>query len=454
MFIGTEKPIANLVKYKFYDTLISEDFITLTTSAVLKNFPFLPNPVIFKSNWRKQDIRLFHLHLLISNYLSNNNRGLYYDLRSFLIGPYKIKSFNLLFQSLKYIRKSISEIKFFYIFKKYRSTPTEILMGLRERGHISNGDVINFKNILRQHNISRVITISSLRDPKLFDLSIACKELNLECHLFVECWDNISTGLGVPTGISKIYLWSEQQRLDFYKFNPVSSVGAEIFGSYRISHAQNSRADNSVKNNKNFSNVFRILYLEGYFYENLNFSITQIIRVIKAIQATNNLFLKVEIVVRKYPLKRQSIQKELERNYHNFNLHSEPETVRVTTSDNNSLDFDLNEADLVISELTTAGLEAAFRKIPVIFIGSNASIRFLDSMAGYNYSFAESIPIAFNLINLSKKTDLDLLEKLIYSLIYLNDETHNFESKLLLNESNLELFGKPFDLNIWYKLID
>jgi hypothetical protein len=272
--------------------------------------------------------------------------------------------------------------------------------------------------------------------------------------VFVECWDNISTGYGVPKGISNLYLWSEQQLRDFYNFNSMSSTKSFVSGGYRISHAKNYLKIKSKIDKDYQSDTLKILYLQGYFYENLNFAIAKIISSIMAVKSKNRVFPNIKIIVRKYPLKRQSIQKEIGLKYQNLNTNLDQEFLEVSNSNNISIDIDLSEADLVISELTTAGLEAAFRKIPVIFVGSNSSIRFLDSMAGYNYSFAKDIPLLFNLINLSKETDLELLKKLIYSLIFLNDETYNLKSKLLLNDSDLELFGKPFELNLWYKLIN
>ena len=452
MYIGNEKPILNLVKYKYFDSLVSKEFITLTTSEILNDYPNLPNAITFKSHWKTRDIRIFHLHLLVLNYLKRSNRGLFYDLRAFLFGPFKIKSFYLFFQSLRFLRKSLMEINFCLIIKNFSLDQTEILKLLRAKKLISTGDATAFRHILAQNRISKVITISTLRDPKLYDLAIACSELNLELHVFVECWDNISTGLGVPIGITKLYLWSEQQQIDFYKFYPNSTASIEICGSYRRPVLNKFQTYKLSTNDRNSPGVFRILYLEGYFYENLNYSLSQIVSAVKSIQ-DSKLIARIEIVVRKYPLKRQSIKNNVILGNQNIDFNFASDSISVHLSNNRDLGSDLERSNLVISELTTAGLEAAFIKIPVIFVGSNASERFLDTMAGYNYSFANIIPRYFNLINLSDTSNLENFQTLLTSILTEDNETLYYKLKLLVEESDMNFFAETFNSKTWLNLI-
>jgi len=452
MYIGNEKPILNLVKYKYYDSLVSKELITLTTTEILNAYPYLPNPITFKSHWKTRDIRVFYLHLLILNYLKRSNRGLFYDLRAFLFGPFKIKSLFLFFQSLRFLRKCLMEINFCIIIKNFSSTQTEILKQLRARKLISSGDVTAFRSTLAQNRISKVITISTLRDPKLYDLAIACSELNVELHVFVECWDNISTGLGVPIGITKLYLWSEQQKIDFNKFYPNSTASIEICGSYRRPALNEGHTYKLRINERNSSGIFRILYLEGYFYENLNYSLSQIVSVVKSIQSSK-LIPRIEIVVRKYPLKRQSIKNDVNLGNQNLDFNFDNELISVHLSNNLDLGSDIESSNLVVSELTTAGLEASFMKIPVIFVGSNASARFLDTMSGYKYSFANIIPRYFNLVNLSKASDLDIFQTLITSLLAEDNKTVNYKLKLLVQDSDIKFFAETFNSKIWLNLI-
>lgn len=452
IFFGGEKAVLNLIKYNYYDKLIKTELITITSNEIYDSFPQLPNTVTFKSNWKARDIFTFNLHLLLLNYLRNNNKGLFYDLRAFVFGPYKIKSLKLLLQSLKFFIKALSCLNFYSIVKHYPSS-FNLLLTLRKRRVIEEGDYTNLKKILEDINASRVITISNFRDPKLFDLALACKHLNIELHLFLECWDNISTGYGVPFGVTHIYSWSSYQNRDFYRFNFQHPAKIQICGSYRRSYAEDSEHKITQQRTKSDSKAFKILYLEGYFYENLNYSISKIINAIESSQKWIDEPRKIEIIVRKYPLKRQSIDEEVKKRYEIKTLKDNNGFIEVKSSTNRVIDLDLNQADLILSELTTAGLESAFRRIPVVFIGSNSSVRFLDSMAGYNYSFAKPIKLYFELINLSKKADVNKLTNILQEQMFAASDFLKSSFKLQLNNSDLNEFSIPFNVNIWNELM-
>lgn len=453
IFFGSEKPILNLIKYNFYQKLVKQNLITITTNEIYGKYPQLPNTIALRSNWKSKDIYNFTLHLLLFNFLRNNNKGLFYDLRSFLFGPYKIYSPKLFFMAIKFFISASRSMKFTLLTKNLKNS-SDVLEELRKSGGVGPGDHNDFVKILKAINPSKVITISNFRDPKLFDLASACKELALDLHVFVECWDNISTGYGVPTGVSHFYTWSKDQNNDFYKFNLGHSAAVQICGSYRRSYADSYNRKIIKNSNTTKSAQFRILYLEGYFYENLNYSLSKIVESIKSIKDGKIHPQKIKIVVRRYPLKRQSIDLSLEGRFKSEIIENNYDFIEIETSQNKDLSSDFDQTDLVLSELTTAGLEAAFRSIPVVFLGSNSSIRFLDSMAGYNYSFAQPLKRHFELLNLSSGSDLEKL-KLIFEYL-LGSKLIAIKSnlKLHLTPSEMDIFATSFDFEPWNRLTE
>jgi hypothetical protein len=453
IFFGSEKPVLNLIRYDFYNKLIKQELITMTTYEIYSKYPQLPNTITYNSNWRTKDVYSFTLHLLLFNFVKNINKGLFYDLRAFLFGPYKIKSPKFLFMAMKFLIKACRSIKFTSIVKNQKNS-SDVIENLRKKGAVGLGDHNNFVKILKEVNASKVVTISNFRDPKLFDLASACKELSLDLHVFVECWDNLSTGYGVPTGVSHIYTWSSDQIHDFYKFNVGHNAEVQICGSYRRSYSEIHRISRLRDASTTKDTDLRILYLEGYFYEDLNFSIGKIIEAIKLVHSRIGNTRKIKIVIRKYPLKRQSVDSSLHNSHESKNEGDYNEFIEIETSQNKNLDEDFEQADMVLSELTTAGLESAFRGIPVVFLGSNSSIRFLDSMAGYNYSFSQAIKYHFELLNLSSKGDVKRLQ-VIFELL-LSTKSNSMESnfKLLLTTSEQDKFSIPFDFDSWNRLTE
>ncbi len=408
-YIGNEKPIINIKKYGFFNEILKRQFITLTTHKILSKHSDLPNPIGFNSNWLPHEIEIFHLNLLWKNLFSRNNNGLNIDLRAKCLGPYKLRSLKILFHSLGYLRASISQTKWIPLIKLYNKSPNLFLNELRKLKKIGNGDTSQFKEILVNNDISNVITFSTFRDPKLYDLVTACNYKKIEIHVFIECWDNISTAYAIPTGITKIYLWSEQQRDEIKRFYPEYSNKIEVIGGYRINKALISFKDQVQPKSKTRLNI---LYLEGYFYEDLTFITKKIIHLIEMhIKSYNHICSEVRMVFRRYPLKRQTTSINSNLSFIESKFVIDKISFHLMESINLSLYDDLDQSDLVISELTTAALEAAFTRKPVIFISAKKSPRFLDSSRGYVYSFASKVHNHFYYIQFPRFIPLRLIPK-------------------------------------------
>jgi hypothetical protein len=453
LYVGTEKPIINIKRYQVFRTLVKKNFITLTTAEVMKKHSDLPNPISFDSRWLPEEIEIFHLNLLWNNFLSRRNVGLNIDLRSRFLGPLKLKNLSTLIQSLGYLRRAVNQIEWKSSFRLRNSSSNLILKDLRTSKKIGDGDVAQFRTFLINKNVSNVISFSSFRDPKLYDLVVACNELKVDIFVFVECWDNISTAYSIPSGINKIYLWSKQQKVEIENMYPEYTHNSEIAGGYRINKALNFVECKSQA--KNFINrKFRILYLEGYFYENLNYVMDKLIDLL--VRSSKNVtsdLRNLEITIRKYPLKRQSLNSHISMFNGSRKITTGKVSIDIKESRSKDLYNDFQQANLVISELTTAGLEAAFSGLPVIFVSSKKSPRFLDSSRGYRYTFAHGICDDFFYVQFQKffpKNTLSLFHEQIWSqFIELG------QSKKVIKPSKelLNYYAEPFDFQKWNTFI-
>jgi hypothetical protein len=109
---------------------------------------------------------------------------------------------------------------------------------------------------------------------------------------------------------------------------------------------------------------------------------------------------------------------------------------------------DLIDVDLVISESTTAGLEAAFNLKPVLFVYSKRSRKYIDTKRSYDFSYSQDLIKYFHVIDFDST---DCKKKLI---AFLEDLCFKIGNKHMeINRSEfLEYFGQPFDFNAWEKL--
>jgi len=453
-FIGKEKTISNIKRYEFQDILDLSKFINLTTKDIYKLHKDIPNCIRYNSGWTKEDTSVYFNHLLFRNYLKfkRGNTSLNMELRVKLLGPYKLKTFALFLTSIKYLYNTCKSISWLILIKSINKKSEYLLFELRNKGKIGLGDIEQYKKILLENSISAVVTFSSLKDPKLFDLSIACKILNIELHYFPECWDNVSTGFEPPSHIRHMHLWSKQQMKQIADSNSDTCIKTDVYGSYRATRALSSM----FKTETNFFKVSKlsILYLEGYFYEDLSFTINKIIEaIIGRNQKISPSINEINLIIRKYPLKRQTINVRESNNVISHEIFLERIKIVITESFNSTLAEDLAQTQLIFSELTTAGLEAALSGYSVIFIGSKRSPRYLDSSMAYRYTFAQEVPKFFEYIEMDKKSDQERLSIIMDSFLF--DYPKSFKHLMPENHSleRLTYFAEGFNLERWNSLI-
>lgn len=445
LFIGSEKAITNFYRYGYSEKFLSPKLIIATTKNIAEKFPRVKRELIFSTNWNYKDTSTLHLYFLFRNFFQKTNLPLSYELRNRLFGPYKITNPKIFFFSCKYFMKTFFLINWIFFLKNFKLSNHAFLKALREKNLIGLGDVEIYKNLIIKHSISKIITFTPFRDPKLYDLAEACEISNCELHIFPECWDNFSSGYGLPDKISKINVWSKQQLSEIKQFYPNQVKNVNIVGSYRRAYA----AERVEPKKKLSSEVLRILYLEGYFYEDLNYVLNKIL---VAITNLGNCPKNIEITVRSYPLKRQTV------NYQNRNTWYEKWigkidfngiNVIINKSFDVDLDFDFQDKDLVISELTTAGLEACFREIPTFFIGSHSSKRYLDSARAFNFSFANDLVKDGLYTNLSRYNGVEQFSRKLSLLM--NQKINNLTLKE--NKLDIDFYSEIFNFEFWENLI-
>jgi len=448
-YIGIEKPIINIKKYGFFKNLIKKEFVTLTTFNILEKHSDLPNVQGFTSKWSFKDTEIFHLNLLWRNFFNRKNTGLKMDLRVRCFGPYKIKTLSNLISSFGYLKNIIFQTKWSKVILLRNKSPNLLLNDLRKSTKIGNGDLDQFKKILVRNKISNVVTFSSFRDPKLYDLVMACNELKVDIYVFIECWDNISTAYSIPSGITKIFLWSTQQKNEINKFYPEYTNKAEVIGGYRINKAlefAKKRSTLTINSYKNLS----LLYLEGYFYEDLNYVINKLMDLIIFHAKKQRIGLReVNLIIRRYPLKRQSSIVKINKSNLERKITIENINFNIRESKKINLYDDFLEADLVLSELTTAGLEAAFGGLPVIFVSSKKSPRFLDTSKGYEYSFANKISRHFSYIKFRRFFSIKLIPIIPKQSIFEKSGLSKFKVASKLRIRDLDYYAKPFNFMEW-----
>jgi len=444
VYFGHEKIIYNLNSYQMLEKLFNDKFIMLIPSRFNKELFSSQNTIISSILWEPQEERLFWNYLLWANFLTKRNTTLNMFLRVNCFGTSKIYNAKSVISALKNAFRMLTTINWFILRKIYRYNSSEILGFLRTNKIIKSNCVSLFKDVIRLNTISKVFIISTFNDPSIFDLVEACDSLGIPVIVLPESWDNISTSIAIPHKINGLYVWSDQQTREVREFYPELVQKTHVIGSYRITNAIN--ANKLMINNNLSKKSIKILYLEGYYLEDI---INVMNKVLTALTQNEQFkFFNIEIIYRNYPLKKQTDSNFIRNDLSKLKL---PQNISVKNSRKNRLWEDLEDTDLVISESTTAGLEAAFQLKPVIFIYSKKSRKYIDTKKSYKFSYASDLKKYFSLINIDGKNFEKVLALEINNLIVnpeLNDAKTNHRSV------TLDFFGKPFDFEIWKELCE
>jgi len=439
---GHEKPIINLHSYGMFKSLIPNNFVVLLPSHLHRYHDSIDNTVFYKESWSNADKTLFYNYLLIKNFITRRNKSLNFYLRVSLFSTDKIRNQKTLFFAIKHFFRTIVKINPILVFKIKKLNSEKVLEILRERKILKSNNTDCFLTILETNQITKVFIITTFTDPGIFDLIKACNLLGIPSYVLPESWDNISTAIAIPSDLTELLVWSQQQHHEVKRFFEELSSRTKIIGSYRITKAiANQKIHTSYQ--AKVKGEFKILYVEGYFLEDVNFILNRLIKVLAKIPQLKNTDIK--IVYRKYPLEKQT------------NKFMDPVKlvgdsklgkIRFLISENNSLIADLELTDLVISESTTAGLEASFTRKPVIFISSKKSKKFIDTRRSYLFSYSNDLEDFFYVINFEDRNSDKLLTFALMTYIGCDQGSKD------INRLNLTYFGEPFNFSLWSELID
>jgi len=451
VYFGHEKPLSNLMTYNAFNELIPINTLKLLNNMDSNRYKSITNKIDFQSSWSSIDKKIFYDHLLVKNFLNTRNKPLNIFLINQLFGPFKLLKPSFFFTSFQFFFHFIKQINFRSIYKSYSGNSDVLLHELRKNGKIKSDDSEFFSKILDLHHVSKVLIISTLSDPSVFDLIKVCESLGISSILVPDCWDNISTSYGIPENFTKILLWSEQQKRDMVEFYPSTSSKIEIIGSYRLNLKQSiSDYNHWFKSSK--LREFTILYLEGYFLENRMNSINSLITAINSVSQFKQI--QIRIIFRPYPLKKQTLGKLGENTSLNFDNHIKQENIFFQVSSNAHLYQDVKNADLIISELSTAGLEAAFRGIPVLFIFSSKSPKRLDSKRSLKFTYAKDLYRFFQVINLEDSDAIKLFGQYLQNIFILKHQSEYNPELVNQKFSELKFLAEPIDLNKWSNIFE
>lgn len=450
VYFCDEKSISNLVRYGILHELLKSNQLILTTLEIAEKFSYIPNLIAYKSNWTKNEESLFADYLYLQNLMQRKNKPLNIVLRTRIFGPYKIRSLKKAIIFSQNFYNTLIRINWILVLKSRNLTPDQLLIRLREKRFLSAGDFEIISEILTANNVKSVSCFTTLRSPLLFDFVSACNNQNIETNLFPDSWDNFSSNPYIPNQITNLFVWSKQQELEIDLLHPYFKGNVEVYGSYRISKSMDNFKSDVQKNYFANRNRLKLLYLEGYIFEDFHFNLQKIIEALINLSKVRKNISEVDIVFRNYPMSKQHEKKKV------FDFNHKLVIKGITFSFTQSkLPFvvdDLAGIDFVITDCTTAALEAAFSGLDIVFIGSKQSPRYIDTIKVYKFSFSKDLNRFFPVVNLSKYFSTRRLSKVFQVFlekIEITEENLNHKDTIYLK---YRYFAEPLKVEKMQKI--
>ena len=266
---------------------------------------------------------------------------------------------------LKLFLRNIIGVSVFII--KYLNRPFSVIFSSAREGTISS-DLISFpesdknliRNLLSSEAPDLVVIQSTLSELPLYNIVSSLNRMSCPSLLIVDSWDNIGTRPLIPRDVNKYLVQSPQQAFlatTLYKLNPEQ---VRLFGTPRIPRIYDVPAIQG-------GSVLRIGYLQGLPADDLELNIKNLQDILYKFLKEKSHYSDFILVVRNYPIKADKVKEHV-------SLISEALGSRVIPQSADETLQDLfNQSHVIISEVTTAGLEAACAGIRTIFIASNSA---------------------------------------------------------------------------------
>lgn len=451
VFFPREKPMFNLNKGVDLAVLgeqLGVNIVYLSNKRTdLFNIP-MDKLEHFESSWSKRDETIFFDSLYIASWVRNKNPALRHLLRVRILGnePMKVRYLAKVFRNLFY---KLRTIKFFSQIRAIKEPPEVLLENLRRKGIVSSNDRAMFEDILLKSMVDSVIICSTLKDATTYDLLSAAKKLSIPTSILVDSWDNIGTAPAIPDISRCLLLWSNQQLDEINMYFPEFANRAQIIGSTKRNDIVKAKKAYMLQSKMKIEKAsqrskFNILYIQAYFHDDSRQTLVNLRDIFKNLIKELNIDIKVTI--RRYPFPSPS-------NKSFFNIKEDvfsemrDTTLEFCESKEGDILQDILCADLVLSEISSGGLEAIFAEKPIIFIFSNHTEAYLTGKKILDFKFASDLlsnyEIVLNTDKLILKRTLErYLPPRIESATPLINEFHVDKSK----PCGDRYFGEDFNL--------
>lgn len=373
----------------------------------------------FCSSWSSEDANTFFDALYLAAVRKGSNPTLRYLLRERLLGTSSLTFTNSFF-AIKRACFRLWKIRGILVSRKLIQ-PETLLKLLRDSRLVNSSDVDNFDSILRTENIERVLIFTTLKNPPIYDLTESCKRNKIPFELFVDSWDNIGTCPAVPSNAKRIHLWSIQQFNELKAYFPSMTDIAEISGSLRISRYSKIPKKNYIlDDNWEFPNViqkkFRILFIQSFFDDCSEIALKSLDKALVSLLCLDRKY-SIEVVIRPYPHLRKMYKISERRNTLESAinlLNIGKESIHYQISNTKTLYEELINTDLVISEISSAGLESHFAGKNVIFVYGSNNNSYFNGEKVLKFRFANDLKNFFPVVKSSDEKHLE--EKVLETL--------------------------------------
>ena len=451
VFFPREKPMLNLSKgvdLAGLGKLLGVNIAYLSNKRTdLFNIP-MDKLEHFESSWSKRDETIFFDSLYIASWLRNKNPALRHLLRVRILGnePMKVRYLAKIFRNLFY---RLRAIKLFSQMRVFKEPPEVLLENLRRKGIVSSNDRAIFEDILLKSMVDSVIICSTLKDATTYDLLSAAKKLSIPTSILVDSWDNIGTAPAIPDISRCLLLWSNQQLDEINIYFPEFANRAQIIGSTKRSDIIRAKKayilQSKIKKGKTLQqSKFNVLYIQAYFNDDTIHTLVNLRDVFKNL--IEECSIDIRVTVRRYPFPSPS-NKSLFNIRDNVFSEMRHTALEFCESKEENILHDILHADLVLSEISSGGLEAIFAEKPIIFIFSNHKEAFLTGKKILDFKFASDLLSHYKIV---LNTDKMMLKRTLER--YLPPRMDS--STLLINEVPVDkskprgdsYFGEDFNL--------
>jgi len=399
---------------------------------------------MYESSWTVLDeSRFFDILYLLSS-LKGKNRALRHFARLRLLGQ-DVLSFRNAKKILRNLLSKSSILIFFPALNSRRDSPQRCLEFLRKKGVVKSNDFDFFRKFLILNEVDKVVVITTLKDAQTYDLVSAANHLSISSNLILDSWDNIGCSAAIPEISGELILWSKQQSDEVKIYYPELAGKCRIMGtprrltttSVQEERILHQRASSTLKKNKPFA----ILILQGYFFDDTLTTLKNIEKILIEIKEKSDF--EFSINVRCYPLKAPSNRFKLDM--HEFVESRRNSRVKFSLSGDVELRDDLIQSDIVISEISTGGLEACLAGIPTLFVFSSHNFLYMNGRKILDFKYAHDLIGKAHVVNAH---DLERIKNTILAYIsQISDRqyTNAQELEQTKQSDNWDYFASSFD---------